>query len=200
MKPVNLDRVYNFAQDAHAGQFRNDGKTPYFKHPVQVRDLLIQWGVQNENILAAALLHDVLEDTEKTGNDIEAISNKLVLSTVCQLTCYGGSDKKEYIAAFAEFNGYKTTEAVLIKVADRICNTMDFLKDRSDYTTQYWDKGAPIIEGLMTHARECAFGKANPEYLPALQKAWQMVEKVEDLMYAIHHTKNKEKELRLLLP
>lgn len=62
-----VDKAYNIAKKAHAGQFRRDGKTPYLTHPVAVANSF-HWFFPSEKILnlkAISLLHDVLEDNTK---------------------------------------------------------------------------------------------------------------------------------------
>lgn len=56
--------AYRFAQDSHRGQLRKGDDSPYIRHPVEVARLLHGAGVRDEVVLAAALLHDVVEDTE----------------------------------------------------------------------------------------------------------------------------------------
>lgn len=59
------------AREAHKGQFRNDGETPYIKHPERVAQALDRYGA-DEWVVAAAWLHDVLEDTEETEESLWA--------------------------------------------------------------------------------------------------------------------------------
>ena len=63
-----VDRVLEFAACAHHGQFRKSGE-PYITHPCAVAKILIDYGMDYETI-AAALLHDVVEDTEMSREDI----------------------------------------------------------------------------------------------------------------------------------
>ena len=64
-----LIRAYHYAKEAHANQKRASGE-PYFIHPCEVADILIDLGLDAATI-AAALLHDVIEDTESTAEDIQ---------------------------------------------------------------------------------------------------------------------------------
>jgi len=64
-----LDRAIIFAAEAHAGQKRKGFNTPYIIHPVSVMGLA-ETMTADEEILAAAVLHDVVEDTEMTADDI----------------------------------------------------------------------------------------------------------------------------------
>jgi (p)ppGpp synthase/HD superfamily hydrolase len=65
---VNL--AENLATQAHNGQFRRDGVTPYIEHPKAVAEYLAIKGF-GEEYIAAAWLHDVLEDTETTAEDLK---------------------------------------------------------------------------------------------------------------------------------
>ena len=64
-----LVKAYHYAEEAHANQKRASGE-PYFIHPCEVADILIDLGLDAATI-AAALLHDVIEDTESTAEDIQ---------------------------------------------------------------------------------------------------------------------------------
>lgn len=63
-----INRAYEVARDAHAGQTRRSG-APYIEHPVAVATIVAELGL-DENTIAAALMHDVLEDTEVTEDQI----------------------------------------------------------------------------------------------------------------------------------
>ena len=65
-----LSKAGRLAQEAHEGQFRAEG-LPYFTHPVEVARILHEeWKIDDENILCAAVLHDVVEDTDITLDEI----------------------------------------------------------------------------------------------------------------------------------
>jgi (p)ppGpp synthase/HD superfamily hydrolase len=67
-----LVKATNFAAIAHKNQMRKDGKTPYINHPIGVTHILTELGnVFDINVLAAALLHDTVEDTDTTIDDIK---------------------------------------------------------------------------------------------------------------------------------
>lgn len=63
-------RAEIFATGRHAGQTRKDGVTPYIVHPAEMVASLKQCGIGNPCILAAAWLHDVVEDTDTTVEDV----------------------------------------------------------------------------------------------------------------------------------
>jgi (p)ppGpp synthase/HD superfamily hydrolase len=62
--------AYEFAAEAHEGQLRKGGDSPYIAHPVAVARLLDADGLADDELLAAVFLHDVVEDTDHTLEDV----------------------------------------------------------------------------------------------------------------------------------
>jgi (p)ppGpp synthase/HD superfamily hydrolase len=76
-----------FAARAHRHQVRKDKQTPYFSHPVRVAlTITTIFDIHDEEILAAALLHDTIEDTSVDYDDIHKIFGKNVADYVAALT------------------------------------------------------------------------------------------------------------------
>jgi len=75
-----VERAFAFSEQAHLGQFRKSGD-PYITHPLAVASILSQWRIDAQG-LAAALLHDVMEDTKVTKNEIETSFGKPVADMV----------------------------------------------------------------------------------------------------------------------
>ena len=75
-----VERAFAFSEHAHAGQFRKSGE-PYITHPLAVASILSQWRIDAQG-LAAALLHDVMEDTSVTKREIESSFGKPVADMV----------------------------------------------------------------------------------------------------------------------
>ncbi len=76
----------NFAEKSHEGQFRKSGE-PYVTHPVEVAELLLPYGADQDSVIAA-LLHDVVEDTDVEIEEIEALfgeSVKLLLDGLTKI-------------------------------------------------------------------------------------------------------------------
>src|SRR5690625_5116557 len=88
-----IRRAYNFAKDAHANQFRKSGE-PYIIHPVQVASILVDLQMDPETI-AGGFLHDVIEDTEITFEEIETAFTREVAVLVDGVTKLG---KIKYIS------------------------------------------------------------------------------------------------------
>jgi (p)ppGpp synthase/HD superfamily hydrolase len=114
-----VDKARQFAHQAHGTQKRRDGLTPYYKHPEALVELLRTWGVTNENILAAAHLHDVAEDTVVSIDELEEAFGKEISDMVYNLSHQPNEDYPAYIKRIAK------TNSVLIKLSDIIMNLSD---------------------------------------------------------------------------
>ncbi len=121
-----IDRAYIYSARVHEGQVRLSGE-PYLSHPLEVADILADMRLDVESI-AAALLHDVIEDTPATKEDIEETFGSDVahiVSGVTKLSSLPFSTKiahqaeslRKMILAMAD-----DIRVVLIKLADRIHN------------------------------------------------------------------------------
>ena len=75
-----VERAFEFSESAHRGQFRKSGE-PYITHPLAVASILSEWQLDAEG-LAAALLHDVMEDTSVTRTELESTFGKPVAAMV----------------------------------------------------------------------------------------------------------------------
>lgn len=81
-----VEKAMRLAARYHAGQMRKGSLLPYITHPASVAIILASHGINDEDILATALLHDVLEDTDC---DIEVLSEQFperVVEWVCDLS------------------------------------------------------------------------------------------------------------------
>jgi len=151
-----VERAFQFSDSAHRGQFRKSGE-PYITHPLAVASILSQWRLDAQG-LAAALLHDVMEDTAITKSEIETSFGKLVADMV------DGLSKLDQI----EFNSREDAQAenfrkmllamaqdvrvILIKLADRLHNmrTLDAMAPphRRRIAHETLDIYAPIANRL----------------------------------------------------
>ncbi len=130
-------RAFDYAESAHAEQIRRSGE-PYVTHPVQVARILVELLGQRADaaILAAALLHDVVEDTGSGVADIEKEFGQDVALLVDGVTKIkglpSGSLEQEQTETFRKMllSMAKDVRVILIKLADRLHNmrTMDHMK------------------------------------------------------------------------
>lgn len=126
-------KAYEYAKEAHANQKRASGE-PYFIHPCAVADILMELGLDAATI-AAALLHDVIEDTESTAEDIKREFGEEVLDLVSGVTKLEKIVFKSQEDAEAEnFRKIfvamaKDMRVIIIKLADRLHNmrSLNFL-------------------------------------------------------------------------
>jgi GTP diphosphokinase / guanosine-3',5'-bis(diphosphate) 3'-diphosphatase len=117
-----------FAARAHSGQSRKDNRTPYINHPLEVMHLLLHEAeITDTEILMAAVLHDVIEDTAITGTEIEERFGKRVAVIVLELTDDKMLSKENRKRQQLEGIDLLSWEAKLIRIGDKICNVHDML-------------------------------------------------------------------------
>lgn len=121
-----LQKAVEFATSAHLGQTRSDG-SEYIQHPIRVMNTLQELGINDENILCAAVLHDVLEDTNVTREMMEREFGKEITDIVVQLTNMHPSRTPFVVkqAALLEHARHMDDPAKMIKVSDRLDNITD---------------------------------------------------------------------------
>src|SRR6056297_2585180 len=129
MEDPDLDivkKAYKLAEEAHEGQYRVSGE-PYVEHPINVGYILADLGLDIISI-SAALLHDVVEDTKFTRDDIEEMFGNevaLLVDGVTKLTKLDFKSKEEHQAESLRkmfLAMAKDIRVVLIKLADRLHN------------------------------------------------------------------------------
>jgi GTP diphosphokinase / guanosine-3',5'-bis(diphosphate) 3'-diphosphatase len=151
-----IRQAYTFAQEAHAGQTRASGQ-PYVSHSVAVASVLVGLRLDTPTI-AAALLHDVPEDTPRTIDDVRAKFGPEISALVEGVTKLGRIEWKSREERQAE-NLRKMFLAmasdiriILIKLADRVHNmrTLEFLPDWKQKRTaqETLEIYAPLTERL----------------------------------------------------
>src|SRR3977135_2466511 len=121
-----VERAFAFSEHAHQGQFRKSGE-PYITHPLAVASILSQWRLDAQG-LAAALLHDVMEDTTVTKVEIESSFGRPVgemVDGVSKLDQIEFTTREE--AQAENFRKMllamaKDVRVILIKLADRLHN------------------------------------------------------------------------------
>ena len=144
-----VENMKALAERGHAGQLRKDGRTPYIEHPRAVAALLAKWGVADGATLAIAWGHDLLEDTDVSEAEIRRAAGSrhaaAVLAGIKALTRDRAAwpDKKEWLKHVART---APPAALLVKAADRISNTRDFLAlGDPGKARDYLAQGAPVF-------------------------------------------------------
>lgn len=112
-------KAASFAARKHNGQIRKDGKTPYVAHPFRVAMIVRDvFGFADEEMLAAALLHDTIEDTPTDHDDISKLFGEKVAGIVSALTKDMRLPKESREEAYDRQLAEGPWEARLIKLAD----------------------------------------------------------------------------------
>jgi GTP diphosphokinase / guanosine-3',5'-bis(diphosphate) 3'-diphosphatase len=148
-------RAYRFAEERHTGQTRKDAlATPYIQHPVAVSCLLMDvGGIVDVDILAAALLHDVIEDTITSAIEIERLFGPKITRIVQEVS----DDKRlpKMARKYLQVRGapFLSNEARQVKLGDKICNLLDILESPPkgwllDRKIQYFEWAKAVIDGL----------------------------------------------------
>ncbi|MCL4530317.1 MAG: HD domain-containing protein [Chloroflexi bacterium] len=124
-----LIRALRFSADKHRYQRRKDqAQSPYINHPIEVSQLLWEvGGVRDVSVLLAALLHDTIEDTQTTPDEIRKLFGDEVLSLVLEVTDDKSLPKAERKRLQIENAPHKSVGAKLIKLADKSCNVRDMV-------------------------------------------------------------------------
>ncbi|MCA9794133.1 MAG: bifunctional (p)ppGpp synthetase/guanosine-3',5'-bis(diphosphate) 3'-pyrophosphohydrolase [Candidatus Eremiobacteraeota bacterium] len=136
-----LQRAYQLAARAHASQKREDGSA-YIHHPTRVTiDLINGFGVRDPDLLAAALLHDVVEDTPVTLRQLQAQFGSKVAGLVdwaSKPARAPGQSREERDRIFLEGLRDRAPDQVLmLKLADRLDNTTDLATMPEPKKTRY---------------------------------------------------------------
>jgi RelA/SpoT family (p)ppGpp synthetase len=131
--------AFHFADEAHTGQMRKDGTSPYIVHPIKVVENLMKIHA-DEDVLIAALLHDVPEDTSRTIEEIEIKFGKTIAFLVEGITKlskvhYRNAMPARQVESLKKLllHSAKDPRIILIKLADRLHNmqTLTHVKDPS---------------------------------------------------------------------
>lgn len=135
-----ITRAFNFARHAHKGVRRNSGE-PYILHPIAVARIVSEEIGLGSTSICAALLHDVVEDTEYTIEDIENLFGPKIAQIVDGLTKISGGIFGDKASAQTEnFKKLLLTmsediRVILIKIADRLHNmrTLEHMTPNKQY-------------------------------------------------------------------
>jgi guanosine-3',5'-bis(diphosphate) 3'-pyrophosphohydrolase len=130
-------RALAFAADKHRDQRRKDAAaSPYINHPIALANVLVrEGGVSEPEVVAAALLHDTLEDTQTSPAELRAAFGERVAGIVAEVTDDKSLPKAERKRLQIEHAAAISREAKLVKLADKICN----LRDMAEHPPASWD-------------------------------------------------------------
>ncbi|MGF6764823.1 guanosine-3',5'-bis(diphosphate) 3'-pyrophosphohydrolase [Paraburkholderia sp. GAS33] len=116
-----------FAAEKHRGQRRKDrDASPYINHPIALANVLAnEAGIEDESVLVAAVLHDTIEDTDTSEEEMAQLFGQAVVDIVNEVTDDKSLPKAERKRLQIERASQASREAKLVKLADKICNLRD---------------------------------------------------------------------------
>jgi len=166
-----LSRALHFAAVKHRGQRRKDAEaSPYINHPIAVLAILSEEAaVGSTHVLCAAVLHDTIEDTETSAEELQAAFGCDVLQTVLAVTDDKALPKAERKRQQILRASSASHEARLVKLADKIAN----LRDLADQPPRDWDA-----------ARRLAYCRWAADVIDQLRGTHTELERLFDLAHA----------------
>lgn len=164
-------KATEFAARKHRDQRRkDDSASPYINHPIALASILsVEGSVTDEIVLAAALLHDTIEDTETTDSELVEIFGNEVAKVVLEVTDDKSLPKAERKRLQVEHAAKISYRARLVKLADKIANIRDVAdsppKDWSlERRQEYFDWAKKVVDQL---------GPVNLPLLKAFKEAYE---------------------------
>ena len=197
-----VKKAYLFAKESHGSQKRHSGE-PYFSHPVEVAEIITNLKLDEESI-ATALLHDVVEDTDATIDEIRNIFGDNIAHLVDGVTKLGKIEGSSYSEHLAE-NLRKLTVAMshdirvlLIKLADRLHNmrTISYMPSQEKKikkAKETLDIYAPLagrigLNNMKDELQELSFAVINPQARSEImQQLSEIRQKKQNLIDDILH-------------
>lgn len=133
---VNLEfyqKVRLFAAEAHKGQLRKGSDVPYITHPVGVSAILAQYNAGGD-VVVAGLLHDTLEDTKMTREELEAHFGSLIAGLVAEVSeekLANGQEVPWEVRKRQQLDRLRNADldVVRLKAADVVHNVRSILRD-----------------------------------------------------------------------
>jgi guanosine-3',5'-bis(diphosphate) 3'-pyrophosphohydrolase len=147
-------RAASFSADRHRHQSRKgDDPPPYINHPLEVASMLANvGGITDVTTLVAALLHDTVEDTSATPEELEGNFGRAVRLLVEEVTDDKKLEKPERKRLQIEHTPALSVAAKQIKLGDKICNMRDVVEHPPTHWSlqrrrEYLDWAAAVVEG-----------------------------------------------------
>lgn len=170
----NIEEAYLYAAEKHAGQKRKFSDMPYMIHPELVTCIIVNY-TEDKDILQAALLHDTVEDTDATLDEIGELFGERVRNLVDEVTNDQGQieilSKKVYMSML--FNSI-SSDALLIKLVDRLHNVLSLIGNKEipfDFVKRYNEETSYVLDNLNRKLNE-----QHKEIINALQLVVNFIE------------------------
>jgi len=143
-----------FAAEKHRHQRRKDAEaSPYINHPIALASLLKREGVGDLAVLCAALLHDTIEDTNTTADELRVLFGEVITSVVLEVTDDKNLERAERKRLQVQHAHALSDRAKLVKLADKVCNVYDMVAAPPaswtlDRKREYLQWAKEVVDGL----------------------------------------------------
>lgn len=156
MDTILVVQAAEYAARKHRQQRRKDADaTPYINHPLAVARAVAETGHDTMTVIAA-LLHDVIEDTQTAASEIAALFGKAAADVVVELTDDKSLPKNTRKAHQLRSARHLSERAKAVRIADKICNVRDVLERRpvkwsDEQCNAYIDWAHAVVMACSTH-------------------------------------------------
>ncbi len=183
-----IEKAFNFAEKKHLGQLRDDGND-YFTHPIAVAEILVRMGLDSSTIITA-LLHDVVEDSSVTLEEIKNLFGDEISNLVNGVTKLTKIELKFGLAHAENFRKLLISSSddirvLIVKLADRLHNirTITGIKDekrKKKICKETLEIYAPLAErlgiiGIQSELEEKCFSVINNETRISIEKRLNLI-------------------------
>lgn len=134
-----IRKAVEFAREAHEGMVRKGTEIPYINHPLEVAVIVTQI-TDDEEMVAAALLHDVLEDTPVTRAELEHLFGLRVAALVAAETEDKSKTWQERKQETVEHLEHATLEEKILVLGDKLSNIRDTARDYLEIGDKVWQR------------------------------------------------------------
>jgi guanosine-3',5'-bis(diphosphate) 3'-pyrophosphohydrolase len=155
--PTHMETVLRaaaFAAEKHRSQRRKDADaSPYINHPITAAYILVRAGVEDPVVLASALLHDTVEDTLTTIDELEVVFGYEIANIVAECTDDKSLPKLARKQAQIDHAAGLSHKAKLVKLADKIANVNDINGAPPagwsvERKREYFDWARHVVDGM----------------------------------------------------
>lgn len=161
--PTHMETVLRaaaFAAEKHRSQRRKDAEaSPYINHPITAAYILVRAGIEDPVVLASALLHDTVEDTLTTVDELEVVFGYEIANIVAECTDDKSLPKLARKQAQIDHAAKLSHKAKLVKLADKIANVNDINGAPPagwsvERKREYFDWAKQVVDGMRGAHRE----------------------------------------------
>lgn len=140
-----IEQAVNVANKAHSGQYRKGTNIAYIIHPLEAgaiaSSILTQLGKYDEEVISASFLHDVLEDTEMTENDLlENFSERTVFLVKEQSENKAHSWKQRKLHTINHLKEINDIDVKVVHLADKLSNMRSIHRDYKKLGDKLWER------------------------------------------------------------